>query len=114
MNFKSGKNRLGERAPAIPLVVAATATDIDSDETYYEWHYANLAGDVTRRLILRSETPAKIATFILDHAGKMPSDDPSKIAELVKDALALKSERVYSITRRCGWHGDSYVDWEAT
>ena len=114
MNFKSGKNRLGERAPAIPLVVAATVTDIDSDETYYEWHYANLAGDVTRRLIPRSEAPSKIATFILDHAGKMPSDDPSKIVELVNDALARKSERFYSITRRCGWHGDSYVDWKAT
>jgi len=44
----------------------------------------------------------------------MPSDNVRAVESLVKRALRRKSERVYGITRRCGWHGTSYVDWTAT
>jgi putative DNA primase/helicase len=50
----------------------------------------------------------------LNRGGKMPSVNVAAIEKLVKRALRQRSERLYTITRRGGWHGDSYVDFEET
>jgi Domain of unknown function (DUF927) len=110
----------GERAAAeaavsrikakLPIQITATVLDIDKIETFYEVTYKDLAGKTRLTRVPKElfQRVGSVVDLLIKAYADLPDDRLAAI-EIVQQALDLKSPRKYTVTSRCGWHGESLV-----
>ena len=101
---KVRKKRTGDQKFAI----VATEFHMERRESYYKVRFRDLDGQKQTILIGRElfTTPSKVIAELLRANADLP-DDATIAAELVKQAVATRSQRTRRITIRTGWHDTS-------
>ena len=92
------------------LAILATEFHIERCESYYRIRFRDLEGQRQTILIGRElfTTPAKVVAELLKANADLP-DNPNAAVELVKQAVATRSQRTRRITIRTGLHDTSFV-----
>ena len=92
------------------LAILATEFHIERCESYYKIRFRDLEGQRQTILIGRElfTTPAKVVAELLKANADLP-DNPNAAVELVKQAVATRSQRTRRITIRTGLHDTSFV-----
>ena len=92
------------------LVIVATEFHIERRESYYKVRFRDLDGQKRTILIGRElfTTPPKVVAELLKANADLP-DNPKTAVQLVKQAVATRSNRSRRITIRTGWHDTSFV-----
>ena len=92
------------------LVIVATEFHIERRESYYKLRFHDLDGQKRTIRIGRElfTTPPKVVAELLRANADLP-DNPIAAVELVKQAVATRSERSCHITNRTGLHDTSFV-----
>ena len=92
------------------LVIVATEFHIERRESYYKVRFRDLDGQKRTILIGRElfTTPPKVVTELLKANADLP-DNPKTAVQLVKQAVATRSNRSRRITNRTGLHDTSFV-----
>ena len=82
------------------LAIVATEFHIERRESYYKLRYYDLDGQKKTILIGRElfTTPSKVVAELLKANADLP-DDPKTAVELVKQAVATRSERSRRVTK---------------
>jgi hypothetical protein len=92
------------------LAIVATEFYVERRESYYKVRFRDLDGKKQTIAIGRElfTTPSKVVAELLRANADLP-DNPDASVELVKRAVATRSERSRRITNRTGWHDTSFV-----
>jgi putative DNA primase/helicase len=92
------------------LAIVATEFHVERRESYYRTRFRDLEGQRQTILIGRElfTTPAKVVAELLKANADLP-DNPNAAGELVKQAVATRSQRTRRITIRTGLHDTSFV-----
>ena len=90
------------------LVIVATEFHIERRESYYKVRFRDLDGQKRTMLIGRElfTTPPKVVAELLKANADLP-DNSETAVQLVKQAVATRSNRSRRITNRTGWHDTS-------
>ena len=92
------------------LAIVATEFHTERRESYYKVRFRDLDGQKRTILIGRElfTTPSKVVAELLKANADLP-DNPKTAVELVKQAVATRSQRTRRITIRTGRHDTSFV-----
>ena len=92
------------------IAIVATEFHVERRESYYKVRFRDLDGQNQTILIGRElfTTPSKVVAELLRANADLP-DDPTTAVELIKQAVATRSERSRHITNRTGLHDTSFV-----
>ena len=92
------------------LAIVATEFHMERRESYYKVQFRDVEGK-TRTILIGRElftTPSKVVAELLKANADLP-DNPKDAVEMVKQAVATRSNRTGQITSRTGWHDTSFV-----
>ncbi len=101
---------LERMAPDLAVRIAATVLDDDDGESFYDVSFVDVEGK-SRTIRIRREAfqhPSNVVEQLIKVGANLP-DDSKAARELVKSAVDVKAQRIYRVTRRPGWHSDSFV-----
>jgi putative DNA primase/helicase len=92
------------------LEITATVYHITRQESYYQVCFQTVDGEPKEILMGREvfSKPARVVDELLKAHAALPDSTKAAI-KLVKRALAKKSNRLFRVTSRTGWYGDSFV-----
>ena len=102
----SGKKPIANQT----LAIIATEFHVERRESYYKVRFRDLDGKKQTILIGRElfTKPSGVVAELLKANADLPDDRKSAV-ELVKQAVATRSQRTRRITIRTGWHQTSFV-----
>jgi putative DNA primase/helicase len=84
--------------------------DVDTNKYFLEIRFRDVDGGFQSLLASRDlqQSPGRIVEELLKHGAVMPSD-PRTARQVVGEAIAEPPPRQRMLTRRRGWHDDSFV-----